>query len=108
MIGFRRERGRNHPGIFDSAGEAARLNPPKGIGNTAVMAEDGYVSFVLKLTSVAVQTGLKSQRCGSLPVAARWTPHLREPDRCYPRCTPQNSGNIDLTMSLMSELNAVG
>ncbi len=35
---------------------------------------------------------------------------LRQPESevCYPRRTPQNSGNIDFTISLMSERNAVG
>ena len=35
-------------------------------------------------------------------------PRRPESEGCYPRRTPQNSGNIDFTMFLMSERNAVG
>ena len=46
---------------------------------------------------------LRLRRAGSGGFSRR-----REPEGCYPRRTPQNSGYIAFTMSLMSERNAVG
>jgi hypothetical protein len=48
---------------------------------------------------------------GSFPVALRRLCRISTrpaSEDCYPRRTPQNSGNIAFTMSLMSERNAVG
>ena len=87
------------------------MSRPRGVADVVALAVPSGIAGVPdgERPEAMAASGQLRVNFGGRPPSGRtgWGPHRREDDR-YPRCTPQNSGNIDFTMSLMSERNAVG